>query len=369
MHTLAGCAGVSFKEVALYDKYEEPPAREKITPIIFDDAAGTMWNSLEDCGAFEVTTEAAYSGKSAIKISWDKSKGCEWMGFGNSFNNWAAADLSKERFKLALSFYVRTQEKTSKAVPIVANLEDFAGGGSYYFIDTKKYLEGLQVDTSWKRIVVPLWHFPVNADEVDIYSIKQMKFQLEGAGSFFLDEIKLIDYSDSAYQAMRDRVEAMKPKGEPEQVVYREGNLDFDAWGNVYSPCSELAEKVDDSGNKMVYWSFDAKDCSWAKWGINWNDWYQINFRGILDDSKLTFRYKKSKGAGFEITLQSFTYDDAKVFEVKPGGSDQWLEAEIPLKDLNLIGKKFDLDQVKQLLFEGTGAGEVYIDDIQITRE
>ena len=40
------------------------------------------------------------------------------------------------------SFFVRTHNGNVNAIPIVASLEDFSGGGSYLFIDTKKSFIG-----------------------------------------------------------------------------------------------------------------------------------------------------------------------------------------------------------------------------------
>ena len=151
----ASCNVANFKQVSLYDVYEEPAVEAEQPAIIYSDGVSTMWNSLEDCGDFEVTKEDAYSGDYSIKLDWNK-EGCEWIGFGNSFSNWSAADMSEVRFRKALSFFVRTQENTAKSVPIVACLEDFGGGGSYYFIDAGMYLDGLEMDTTWKQVIVPL---------------------------------------------------------------------------------------------------------------------------------------------------------------------------------------------------------------------
>ena len=364
---LSACETVQFKQLALYDAYAEPAPAEKVSEVIFEDAVSTMWNSLEDCGEFEVTQDVAHSGQSSIKISWDKGKGCEWLGFGNSFSNWTAADLSKDRFKKALSFYVRTQEKTAKAIPIVANLEDFGGGGSYYFIDANKYLYGLEMDTTWKQIIVPLWDFPVNDDEVDIRSIKQMKFQLEGAGALYLDDIRLIEYSKEQYRKMREEVEAMKPKGAVEQVVYTEGRFTDDAWGYENNRCQKLGE-MEEGANRFIHWQYEAKDCAWAKWGINWNGWYQANFRGIVDQAKIQFRVKTRGESEFKVYLEDFRGHQAQVYKhPATSGSAGWQLVEIPLKDLDLKGKNFALDQIRQLRFEGQATGEVFLDDIKIT--
>lgn len=367
---VSSCEIVQFQQVSLYDVYEQPKPQEKIEPIIFDDSRGTLWASLEDCGKFEITNEVpAYTGKSAIKVSWDKGLGCEWIGFGNSFSNWAAADMSQERLRKAFSMYVRTQEKTAKSIPIVLAMEDFAGGGSYHFIAANDYLYGLEMDTTWKRIIVPLWHFPINEEEVDIYSIKQMQFQLEGAGSFYLDDLKLIDYSPEEYQKMRAEVEEMKPKGTPKHTVYTEGNLVEDAWGTGEKICHTLEEKTDSTNNTFIKWKYDATNCDWAQWGINWNGWYQVNFRGVTDKMKLQFKVKTKNESRFKIRLEDFNGHSSEIHSKNyiTTSTAEWQTIEIPISDFNIVDKGFYLDQIKQFVFVGLNKGEIYLDDIKIT--
>jgi hypothetical protein len=362
----SGCGFVQFQEQELYQRYATLPAEEKPESIVFSDAQGTLWHSLFYCGDFKITNEVAYSGKRSIKLSWDKSKGCEWIGFGNSFSNWNAVDMSQDRLKKALTFYVRTQSKPSGSLPIVASLEDFGGGGSYLFIDTKKYLDGLQLDTVWRLVVVPLWDFPVREEEVDIYAIKQMKFQLEGSGSFYLDEIKLIDYSPEEFEKFRANVEAMKPKGNPEQIVFRPDQFEFNAWNTGTSLCQELGLR-DYSGKQIIFWQYDSNDCNWAKWGLNWNGWYQINFRGITDSSILEIKYRIKSASGFKIFLEDFRGKSKPIFiEEGTSSQDEWQVIRLPLKEMGLADDGFSLDEIKQLLFIGENQGEVNIEYINI---
>lgn len=365
---LISCESVKFQEQKLYDKYELPTIEEKGEQITFNDGAGTMWNSLFECGNFAITDKVAYSGKSSIKLDWNKAN-CEWIGFGNSFNNWQPVNLAQDRFKKALSFYVRTQSQTASSIPIVANLEDYGGGGSYYFIDASKYLYGLNIDTSWKQIIVPLWHFPIDEEEVDIASIKQMKFQLEGAGSFYLDEIKIIDFSEIEYKKMREEVEKMKPKGDFNQIVYRKRNFNEDVWGYQNNECQFLKEKTNNRGETFIHWKYE--NCEWKKWGINWNGWYAINLRGVADNSELVFNLKSSSSSMFKIYLQDFKGHKIEVFNSNSQklNSNNWTNISISLSSLNLIEKGFVVNQTKQLLFEGEKKGEVFIKEIKIIKK
>jgi len=364
------CESIKLKEQVLYDKYEQPAPKENYSQVIFSEGIGTMWNSLFDCGNFEITNSVAYSGKSSIKLDWNKGE-CEWIGFGNSFNNWQPVDLSNDRFTKALRFFVRTQSKTAKAIPIVANLEDFSGGGSYYFIDAGKYLNGLEIDTTWKEIIVPLWHFPIDPEEVDIFSIKQMQFQLEGSGSFYIDEIEIIDYSKEEYATSRLLVEQMMPKGAFNQTVYRKGNFEEDVWGYKNNPCQELKEMKDSLGNTQIHWKYNSKNCDWAKWGVNWNGWYAINLRGVNETSAIHFKLKSSENSEFKVMIEDFKGHKTKLFSNKNeqiSADKEWQHIVIQLKNLELKEKDFVLDQIKQITFEGTSFGEVFIDEIKITK-
>lgn len=360
------CEGVRFQQQELYNRYETVESENMPEAIIFSDGQGTLWHSLFYCGDFKVTKEHAFKGNSSIKISWDKSKGCEWIGFGNSFSNWTAVDMSEQRFHKALTFYVRSQDKVMGALPIVASLEDFSGGGSYHFIDTKKYLHGLQIDSVWRKVVVPLWDFPVREEEVDIYAIKQMKFQLEGAGSFYLDEIKIVDYTQEQFAQFRTEVEAMKPKGNPNQMVYNPTSFDFDAWGIGETFCQKVKQEKNVKGTHHIVWTYQTKDCDWAKWGINWNGWYQINWRGVLDKSVIEFKYSMLDNTIFKVSIQDFNGAIQEIYKSTVNRETQDILVRLPLKDLQLDKKGFQLDQIKQLLFEGIGDGEVHIEYIKI---
>ena len=368
---MASCQ-MKLQQVKLYDEYKKPKEQEKINPVVYSDAEGTMWNSLFNCGEFEISKESYYKGKASIKISWDKNLGCEWIGFGNSFNNWQPVNLQKYINTKALSFFVRTHNGTVNAIPIVASLEDFSGGGSYLFIDTKKYLKGLSIDTTWKQVIVPLWDFPigneVENDDIDISSIKQLKFQLEGAGKFYIDEISLIEYSKNQYQIMQSEIENMKPKGAKQQQIYQEGKL-FDAgWGIGEKICHYLQEKTDSTGNMHIEWEYKTHNCNWAQWGINWNNWYQINFRGIIEHSALEFKLKMNSNTDFYISLEDFRgHKSSKhiTAENKTSLSD-WTTVRIPLKNFKLKENNFVLDQIKQITFKGEKSGKVFLDDIKI---
>lgn len=366
---LQGCGAVHFKEMPLYNRYEQTADLEKEAYVVFDEESGTLWSSLGDCGEFNVFKGKAAVGNSFISLAWNKGKDCEWLGFGNSFSNWNAVDMSEERNSLALSFFVRSTQETVNAIPIVACLEDFGGGGSYLFLDSKKYLLGLQIDTIWRRMIVPLWDFPVREEEVDIQAIKQMKFQLEGSGAFQLDEIKLVPFSREEYAESRRWVASTKRKGEPEQEIYKEGFLDEYAWGQHAPGSQVLAERTGPSGERFIHWDIIEPGTGWAKWGINWNGWYQVNLSGLGPDARLKFKVKAEDSVAFRIELYDFQGHVLPLGSFSKGPGDQgWTEVEISLSELGATNHGLVLDQIKELQFQGLAKGKVLLDDIRITK-
>lgn len=360
---------IKFEEIPLYDEYKKPLPSSIRQMNIFSDSEGTLWNSLSNCGEFKVTQETSYKGSSSIKLSWNKSKDCEWIGFGNSFNNWQPINLNKLINNKAISFFVRTQSEKVAGLPFVLALEDFSGGGSYLFVDCKKYLKGLSIDTNWKQVIVPMWDFPigdeVENDDLDLFSIKQLKFQLEGAGSFFIDEIELIDFDNSKLKSFQREVELLKPTGERNQIVYRKGQFANDIWGHSSKLCHDLKEFKDSANKIMLSWDFSSSQCNAPTWGINWNNWYPLNLRGLEENTVLYLKSLVDKSASFKIIIEDFKGHASEIL-ISELQVNSWQETRIPLSKFKLSYNKIEIDRIKQIKFQGVGNGKILIEDIKL---
>lgn len=357
------CGKVQFNEVLLYDEYQVSAPISGVEQIIYREDVGTLWSSLAECGTFQVSDQFAYEGQKSIKIQWDKSS-CEWIGFGNSFNNWNPEDLTEKRFRKALSFRVRTQKGKVKTVPIVANLEDFEGGGSYHFVGKTEYINGLYIDTNWTEIVVPLWHFPVSSESINLHRIKQMKFQLEGQGAFYLDEIKVIDYTQKDFEFMQSYKESLRPKGSKKQQIYPVENFDFAIWGIKNGPCQYLQQVSDAEYAQQISWESKTEGCKNSRWGINWNNWYPINFRGMDESAKICIGIKVLESMNLTVRLRDFKNQSMTLYQSELAEGEVFLD--LPVGQLLKENSKLQLDRIRELYFETSSHGKIRITSINL---
>ena len=196
---------------------------------------------------------------------------------------------------------------------------------------------------------------------VDVYGIKQMIIQLEGSGKVFLDDIKLISFTNDQYISLRNDVELLKPIANPNQDIFP-GEFDNMAWGLGQTNCQNLQVN-----NNVIKWQWN--NCTeWKKWGINWTDWYAFNLRGVVDKSILSINVSKEHDLFF-VAIEDFKGKRKSLPIENYSASivnDSIVSYQIPLYDFQLIENNFTLDQMKQLEFTGKDSGVLSIYEIKL---
>ncbi len=372
LSTIGLSACKQFQPISLYDGEETRVKEAESDAIIYKESLGTLWSSMGDCGSVVVTDEVeAQEGNKCLRIMWDKSKGCEWVGLGNSWNNWAPTDISEDLERKAVSFYIRTIEGEVGGAGIVVALDDMSETGAYIFADSKKYLRGLRISEEWKQMVIPFWDFPYARDEADYYAIKQMKFQFEGGGRFYVDNIEIINYTKEDYAKDREWVESLKPKGEPEQDLYT-AKIGDAVWGLGTTMCQTFIETSNNDRSDVLSWKWNANDCGWAKWELNWNNWDNINMRKVDETMELQLDVYMNKMSTFNMNLKDFKYNSTSI-SVSPEQhgikNNEWKTISIDIGALELKKKGFVLDQIRGFEFVGVGDGDVMIDNIRLVQK
>lgn len=374
---------VQFKPMALYDA-EEPEAlpvrpvkiSQAVEPVVFDDSDSYVWGFTEDpdCLTGGRTTEAAYSGEASLLVNWDRNApGCDWVGFGIGWDNWAGKDLSEILPYAAIEMHVRAVEGKMFGLPIVLTLEDYSGGQSYSYTGNK-YFERSLIDEQWQRVVVPLATFNIEKDGLDATNVKQLMMELQQSGRVYLDDIRLIFYEPEPQKPWLVEEPLPDPLALPIQL-FGDAFLNNNGWGLIADECQDFgitsAEHAE--GSRALHLSWQVQDdCQLVALGGSWNKWHPVDVRPILPAAAITFELKTAAGSAerlpIRVGLQDYGRTKASVLlEAKyvQGGqyTTSWRQVSVPLADLEGAA---DFSNIRDLVLEMEGKGDVFVDNIRL---
>jgi hypothetical protein len=203
---LFGCAPgkpsfvkVQTKELYDINTVERIPSVNGFTALdIFTETMdNTVWASPEkNCLALSKDNEHAFMGKNSLHVKWDKvTGGCKWIGIGFGWNAWQPKDMIDIVNDAAVEMKVKAAKGGFSNLPVAFAFEDYTGTQSYCGFSTK-LASGRFNDSTWTTVTIPLKNFPFQLNDADLGKMKQFIIQLEGDGDIYLDEIKIISYSD-----------------------------------------------------------------------------------------------------------------------------------------------------------------------------
>jgi len=381
---LSGC--VEFKELALYDGVEPAPNFEKpesinkvVEPLIYDDNPSDMWG-IEDeiCKRAEYTSDVVYSGDQAIKIAWDRNEeGCIFAGFGIGWDGYAGKDLTRIMDHAAIRFYVRTQEGRAFGLPIVLTLEDYSGGMGFAYT-ANKYFERTFIDTVWQKVEVPLSAFDVDTENLDVSNIKQLQFELQQAGSNYIDDISLVFYTPPKVEPWMEEEKLPDPLETP-ITIFGDSFINGHGWGMMDYNCRNVQITSEDAfqGTKAISaeWN-DTGDCDVMTIAASWNKWHPVDFtRGNYEDFAFEF-YIYNQGdltsdLNLYFGLQDYNRNVVRTrisakYTNKDAFGSTWTRVLIPIQELK--GSAIDYSDIKQLVFQMEKTGDLLIDEVKMVR-
>lgn len=377
---MTGC--VELKKATLYDgvapveKVVLPKDISVIVePRIYDEDATDVWGLEKDVCQEASVSDVAYSGKESLKITWNRdAKGCKWSGIGIGWDNWAGKDLSLIMSSVAIQMYVRTQKGKAFGLPFVLTLIDYSDGMGFLYT-TNKYFERASLDEEWQKVVVPLKDFEIQEENLDPSNIKQLQIELQQSGSVYLDDISLVFYEEQTQTAWMEEEKLPSPTALP-KLIFDDAFVNDNGWGLVTDDCKtfEWSDKAIKTGEKSLHLRWDAskENCTFNSFGVSWNKWHPVDITSI----------RKSAAFEFDImvvgeTVQSVPlkigfedYDRAKSFVSLTSNfvegrtyDTKWRRVRIPLSS---IPKEVDFKKIKQVYFDMSGKGEVFIDNFKL---
>lgn len=395
-----GC--VQFQPAALYSGVEPAPVPERprmlslaVEPVIYEDQNDdTVWFQDDTrCTQGRVEEDVVYSGQRAIAVSWDRNaEGCEWAGFGIGWDGWAGKDLSEVLPYAAIEMKVRSKEGTAYGLPIVLTLEDYSGGMGFAYTDNK-YFERTFIDEEWQTVTVPLSAFDMEIENLDPTNVKQLMFELQGAGSGYIDDIRLIFYEEPEQEPWIVLPERPDPTALPIQL-FDDAFINDDGWGLIDDDCQSIEKTTDDARGQVLslQWDVTTDQCYEGAMGISWDQWYPIDMTPVASEAAIQFDVKLPSGTSSQLPVRVALEDYNRqvsqiILDARYTSSGQftteWQTVTIPFSELRGGGRELaaapatvgnlpefrdgaDLSNVKQVVFYLDESGAVLIDDIRL---
>ena len=398
----SGC--VEFRPAVLYTGVEQAPPPERprslalaVEPVIFQDQTDdTVWfQDDERCTQGRVTSEVVFEGERAIEVSWDRgAEGCEWAGFGLGWDGWAGKDLSEVLPHAAIEMYVRAKEGTMYGLPIVLTLEDYAGGMGFAYTGNR-YFERPVIDEEWQRVVVPLANFDLEIEDLDPTNVKQLMFELQQAGSVYIDDVKLVFYEEEPQEPWL--VEGPRPDPTALPItLFDDAFINDNGWGLVTDACQsvELTEVDPSEGTHALHlrWDLAPESCYQAAIGVTWGRWYPMDLTQILQRAAIQLDVRLPSGTAERLPIRIGLEDYGRTFAgaqlagayaPEGGFTSEWKTVTIPVAALRTGGPQLaaspatvgdlpepqggtDFSNIKQLIVYLDDAGEVVIDNVRL---
>ncbi|MEL6671302.1 MAG: hypothetical protein AAFR61_03895 [Bacteroidota bacterium] len=395
----AGC--LQFRTLALYDGDAREPqplpptsVDQVVSPLLFQDDTLNIWGIVSDsCKSFELNHDVTYSGESSLLLSWNR-QGCEWIGFGMGWDDYAGKNLEPLLPYAAFQMYVRTEEGKAFGLPMVFTLEDYSGVMAFCYT-ANKYFERVAIDEEWQKVVVPLKYFNDEGEGIDYTNIKQLQIEFQQAGKVFVDEITLVLYDEP------ESVPWMEEPAKPDVtalpvVMFDDAFINDNGWGLVSNTCQVVEYSSNaKTGSKAIHakWNNQQDECKRLPYfGVSWTKWYPVDITPITQKASINF-YLKTTGSpetlDFQILFEDFNRNTGGVsWDTNwiKGQENGWLKVEIPLwaflagttkslaKTANASDgsgsasfvRQLDPTQVKTLVFRLQQQGEFWIDQISL---
>lgn len=327
------------------------------------------------CKDFSRIDSMAYSGKSCLRLEWNKSGNCPWIGMGIGWNGYAAKDLSEQMATGTLSFYLRA-EKGEQFIPtLILLLEDYSGLQSAAVLKAK-HLSKYPIDTQWQKVSIPLSLFLQSpAPLCDFSNIKSLNLEVQGAGCLLLDQFE-IDGSPLA-QTNGNKYGQTLSRNFPFTIFHDQLK---DAWGDgKYEGRVLLVDTLmafDGKASLHLSWNLNEAKKANNQFGFSWEHWQATGFADSLYKYAIRFKVYEDIPQSINKLQLGFESYNGKVVRTALLDSNLndvvqkqgWHTLTVPFTQFDFSREKFDINRFKQLLFFFEQSGELHLDEIELIK-
>ena len=356
---LSSC-GVQFQTLQLEDPI---PVRRKVNPFstftattVYSNTTGDEVWGPEACGDIAIGPNGAYEGN-AIRVNWNKTPTCDWVGMGIGWDAWQPKDLSKIMEEGAFSFQIRATSGESRIPIMIFLLEDYSEVKSAAPLRAG-YMERYPLDTTWRKVILPLSDFPARKDGIDLTNIKQLILELQGGGDVMLDDMKIIRKPASENEVAygpKASITALSPR----PVVLFEGSL-ANSWGLERNECRDF--KLSENGLQLEWWD----QCAFGSMGFSWNRWIGVNLGDAARTTQLVVDVEWGAGTGaLDIGFQDYN-GGKSTLNLQDYRTEAGKSVRIPLQAFDFAQRNVNAGNIKHMILDVSGKGSATIHSIRI---
>ena len=307
---LAGCS--QFNAVTLYsnDTSEVHPLDYFDQAMIFHDSQANIVTGLRNTTCKEVRFEQgnSFGGEDHMSIEWDASRGCKFIGIQIPWANYAAKDLTALLDCAAIEMAIRLEEGSLTNIPMFFGLVDYAGRQCMTKINFLGMDDGL-LDTSWRKVRIPLRAFNHQRRGVNMANIKELKIEFQRSGHAHIDEIKIVRH-EHRYP--------IEPDHSSEVVAglpWKIGTTPEEWWGinPRYSSSFLFGEEQNAIGfneaNSMIIQAEvdTAMPPAWDQFGVSFSNWKRVDLVSLHTTAALSFDLTCAEIPDLVISIHAFS--------------------------------------------------------------
>ena len=307
---LAGCS--QFNAVTLYsnDTSEVHPLDYFDQAIIFHDSQASIVTGLRNTTCKEVRFEQgnSFGGEDHMSIEWDASRGCKFIGIQIPWASYAAKDLTPLLDCAAIEMAIRLEEGSLTNIPMFFGLVDYAGRQCMTKINFLGMDDGL-LDTSWRKVRIPLRAFNYQRRGVNMANIKELKIEFQRKGHVHIDEVQIVRY-DHHYPIEPDQsIDVVA------ELPWKIGTMPEEWWGinPRYSSSFLFGEEQNAiSSNQAEPMTIHAEvntalPGAWDQFGVSFSNWKRVDLSSLHTTAALSFDLTCAETPDLVISIHAFS--------------------------------------------------------------
>ena len=307
---LAGCS--QFNAVTLYsnDTSEVHPLDYFDQAIIFHDSQASIVTGLRNTTCKEVRFEQgnSFGGEDHMSIEWDASRGCKFIGIQIPWASYAAKDLTPLLDCAAIEMAIRLEEGSLTNIPMFFGLVDYAGRQCMTKINFLGMDDGL-LDTSWRKVRIPLRAFNYQRRGVNMANIKELKIEFQRKGHVHIDEVQIVRY-DHHYPIEPDQSIDIVA-----ELPWKIGTMPEEWWGinPRYSSSFLFGEEQNAiSSNQAEPMTIHAEvntalPGAWDQFGVSFSNWKRVDLSSLHTTAALSFDLMCAETPDLVISIHAFS--------------------------------------------------------------